>query len=378
MRFRHLSTAALGASLLLQGCGTAAEPEDLDALPDEVVALGKGDGAGSVKLTEILTAKNGLRIPRDLAFNPLRPDELWVLNDGDESVVIAHDTTQESRRSERRKDAYALHFMARPAALAFGGEETTFGRPGTFATCGESRNTYGDQAEPNDFMGPTLWSSDLSVFARYNPRGLGAHLDMLHNSPLCMGIAHETGNAYWAFGGLDGALFRYDFQVDDGIGNDDHSDGTVEQYATGELAYVEGVPSHVAYRSTDKSVYVADTGHSRIVKFDRRGAKRAQVLETMEPMARAELYAGGTLKEIVPASSGHLELPSGLEIKGKVLYVSDTANSRISAFSLTGRLLKRIETKLPAGSLAGMAFGPEGKLYVVDMKKSRVLRVDPQ
>ena len=44
------------------------------------------------------------------------------------------------------------------------------------------------------------------------------HYDMLHESPLCMGIAHDPevatpfGNVYWAFDGLNGTLMRYDFQ----------------------------------------------------------------------------------------------------------------------------------------------------------------------
>src|SRR5690606_35478965 len=120
----------------------------------------------------------------------------------------------------------------------------SFGLPGTFGTCQESRNTYNGMAPPNDFMGPTLWSSDLTVFAKMNPNGLGSHLDMLHNSPLCIGIAHESANRYWVVNGTTGGIDRYDFAVDDGIGNDDHSDGLTWRYAAGTMKRVEGVPSH--------------------------------------------------------------------------------------------------------------------------------------
>src|SRR5205823_1631039 len=109
-----------------------------------------------------------LKVPRALAFNPMRPDELWITNYGDDSMVIVHATTSDSsRKSERRKDGYALHFMAKPSSIAFGQNHTSsrVGKPGTFATCQESRNTYDDTQPPNDFMGPTLWSSDLSIFA---------------------------------------------------------------------------------------------------------------------------------------------------------------------------------------------------------------------
>jgi sugar lactone lactonase YvrE len=36
-----------------------------------------------------------------------------------------------------------------------------------------------------------------------------------------------------------------------------------------------------------------------------------------------------------------------------------------------------LDTGLPAGSLSGMAFGPDKKLYFVDVLGGRVLRVDP-
>lgn len=38
--------------------------------------------------------------------------------------------------------------------------------------------------------------------------------------------------------------------------------------------------------------------------------------------------------------------------------------------------MNQLETGLEPGSIAGMAFGPHGKLHFVDKKTSRVLRVD--
>ena len=62
------------------------------------------------------------------------------------------------------------------------------------------------------------------------------HTDMLHESPLCMGIAHDhaavsrgpqggTGyrNVYWAFDGGHRQLVRFDFESDHGPGSIDHS-----------------------------------------------------------------------------------------------------------------------------------------------------------
>src|SRR5688572_22561559 len=56
--------------------------------------LGSGDHtAASVTLTEIAGPSSGLRRPRDLAFNPRRPDELWAVNYDDNSVVVVTDAS---------------------------------------------------------------------------------------------------------------------------------------------------------------------------------------------------------------------------------------------------------------------------------------------
>ena len=38
---------------------------------------------------------------------------------------------------------------------------------------------------------------------------------------------------------------------------------------------------------------------------------------------------------------------------------------------------KVLKLGLPAGSLAGFTFGPDGKIYLVDLVSSRVYRLDP-
>ena len=336
-----------------------------------------GPQDGNVTLTVIASAANGLRTPRDLAFNPRRPDELWVVNRADDSVVIVTDASTDGRTHARRKDAFALHFMDETASIAFGGDETTIGLPGTFGTCGESRNTYDHTAHANDFMGPALWSSDLSVFAMKDPEGLGSHLDMLHHSPLCVGIAHETANIYWAVGGRDQAIYRYDFALDHQVGRDDHSDGSVWEYAKGQISYVPDVPSHLQYDPTDGAVYVADTGNARVIKLDTSTAVQQTRLSMTERIKYAWSWSDATVTDIVPGDSGELVHPSGLELHDGRLLVSDNATGRISAFAMNGALLHKLETGLAAGALAGMAVGPDRKLYFVDVIGNRVLRIDP-
>jgi len=335
--------------------------------------LGSGDRSpGSVTLTPIATATNGLKQPRDLAFNPMRPEELWVVSYDDDSMLIISGAPGDARTYEKRIDGYAQHFMEQVTSIDFGQDATTFGKPGTFGTCGESRNTYNGQAAMNDFTGPTLWSSDLTVFAKMNPNGLGSHLDMLHNTPLCMGIAHEDANKYWAFNGLAGSIERYDFAADDGIGNDNHGDGLTWQYAKGMVARVANVPSHLAWDAASSTLYIADTGNARIAKLDAlSGTAGARVPTHETPI---QVMDGAMLETVV---DGDVQKPSGLELHDGLLYVTDNAASRILAFDLDGVLVNYLDTGIAGGALGGMNFGPDGKIYFVDMLGNRVLRIDP-
>jgi hypothetical protein len=352
---------------LAAGCG--GESTDSRGAPE----IGTGDHTPeSVTFTVIASGADGLNAPRDLAFNPRRPAELWVVNHDDHSVVIVFDAPSDTRSSEKRIDGYAIHFMEYVTAIAFGGDETTFGIPGTFATCGESRNTYNGLAPGNDFMGPVLWSSDLSIFAVQNPHGLGSHLDMLHNTPLCMGIAHEDENRYWVFAGLTGAIERYDFVEDDGIGNDDHDDGLTWRYAPGQFARVEGVPSGIEYDAAEAAVYVADTGNRRIARLDALSGTEGSLIH--RPETPVQMMEGAVVDDLV---TDGLEAPSGLVLRDGVLFVSDNATSRLLAYDLEGELLNHLDTGLPGGSLGGLTFGPDGRLYLVDVAGDRVLRLDP-
>ncbi len=231
----------------------------------------------------------------------------------------------------------------------------------SFGTCGESRNEMKGCVDwkngkwkpstPLDFQGPTLWSADPAVFAQKNevadehlaksfcsgsgnpeeckrnymdpicpdnnpackpgekgkPFTLGSHLDMLHESPMCMGIAWEQNNAYWVFDGCGGAQFensrhvvdghgenfnlqnelngiaaesdpvrkdcktngdivRFDFRVDHGAGFDDHCDGIIERYAIGQVKRVENVSSHMLMWKGN--LFIADSGNGRIARLN--------------------------------------------------------------------------------------------------------------
>jgi hypothetical protein len=333
--------------------GPADVPSSGGPAPIEVQApaLGTGDKtAESVTLTEIATASDRLRRPTALAFNPWRSGELWITNEEDNSMIIVFDAPTEARTSERRREAAMDHFLHKPMGIAFGAEETTFGSKGTFATCGESRNEMGGgDGAGNNFMGPALWTSDLSVFAKKNPIGLGSH--------------------------IDSTVHRYDFKDDHDVGMDDHSDGEIRWYGKGKFKRLENVPSHLAYRAADKKLFVADTGNSRIALLDTRSGKEAENGRNPDRLAVNIVMDDAKITDFVSAESGLVTHPSGMLLKDDLLYVADYENGRISAFNAAGEVVNYLDTGL-AQSIGGLAMGPDDKLYFVDMKESRVLRID--
>jgi DNA-binding beta-propeller fold protein YncE len=301
------------------------------------------------------------RMPTDLAFHPDRTNELWVVNRKDDSVITIKNPGAPDAEAQRRHDPNAMHFMHLPPAIAFGAGDT-------FGTCGD-----GDGG--NNFMGPALFSADPAVFAKATPDGLGSHLDMLHSTSFCKGIAHVEANVFWVFGGLKKSLDKYDFQSDHGPGNDDHADGEVYRYVTGQVLGVTDVPSHIFYNAEDKQLYVADTGHKRIVKLDTTSGTLGKTFSGLETIKARKYMDGATLTELVPP--GTLEVPSGIEVQDGLVFVTDNATSKFYAFDPQGQIVRTLDTGLPAGSLAGFTFGPDGRIYFVDMISGRVYRIDP-
>lgn len=332
------------------------------------------------------------RVATDLDFNPARPGELWAVMrpvyDGtpctstikqgctslESSVVIITDATGPAPTSVWKKDTNAWHFMRRATSIAFG--------PGdTFATCGEAR-TGNFEDDVVDYMGPTLWSSDPDIFAKnhstppgYNFVPNGSHLDMLHGTPDCMGIAHDKDNVYWCFNGQSGAIDRYDFMAPHPPGGDDHSDGTLHRYVDGQLGRVPEVMSHVELDKETRLLYVADTGNKRVVVLDTNTGTEAADLFIQDAFFVKKRMDGASLTEIVPP--GQLEAPSGIALADGVLFVSDHATGKIHAFSRDGQPVRTLDTGLPPNTLAGIALGPDQKLYLVDMATSRVRRIEP-
>jgi DNA-binding beta-propeller fold protein YncE len=296
------------------------------------------------------------RQPIDLDFNPMSPKEIWVVNYADDSVTIISGAT-----AKNVLDPAAGHFMHRPPALSFGAGQT-------WASCGDGDNG-------NGFMGPSLFSSDPAIFGKATPNGLGSHLDMLHLTSFCRGIAHESANIYWAFNAELHAIDRYDFHKDHGPGNDDHSDGTAYRYGAGLVSGLDGAPSHLAYDAAEKMLYIADTGHGRVISLDTTSGTLKAPLRTMEPMAEAAVMKDEKFYMVVPP--GTVKAPSGLALAKDALFVSDASSGKIYAFSRTGQPIRTLDTGLPAGSVAGLRVGPDGRIYFADRRGARIVRIDP-
>lgn len=335
----------------------ATVPESLG--PEDVPELGG-------TFTVMGTSADGLDTPRDLAFHPTR-DELWTVNRDTDATVIYFNPGTGTQTSQELVDGFAEHFMEEVSSIAFG-------QPGFFGTCGESHNEYNGQLPGgNDFMGPALWSDDLDVYAQPSGTELGSHLDMLHESPLCMGIAWDTANVYWVFDGHNGNLVRYDFAQDHGPGLDDHSDGKVRRFTDIELTRAPDVISDMVLDHTTGILYIAETATGRILWVDTTtGESVGPLQEEMEPLAEYTEWQGA--KNGVFARG--LDAPSGLHLEGNRLFVTEHARSAVTVFDVAKEeAIGRLET--PATWIMGVAVGPDGKIWYVDAAKNELVRIDP-
>lgn len=328
-------------------------------------------GDGSATLTIVGTMKDGLSVPRDLKFDPSHPEQLWVADEALNGIVLFTNPGQPGQTAEVRVDFFAQHFMDKVSSISFGaGNE--------FASCQESHDEWNDQPQqPDNFMGPTLWLADLDIFAKvhqaYPGDGKeGSHIDMLHESPLCMGIAWDRDNVYWAFDGEHGNLVRYDFQMDHGPGGSDHSDGIVRRYVDATVVRVPEVPSHMALDHATGMLYVADTGNGRVMKLDTAsGTNTGAIPPPSETLAEYSQMQSASWTQLVAG----LSAPSGVAVKDGRVFVSDWATGDVKAFTTSGDLLGTLATGHMG--IMGITFGPDGKLWFADGKAQVIVRVDP-
>jgi len=389
------SGGAEGSSTDSEGAGIHTEASNGKQSHTTGVIAARGDSSSGRSATfvdqfgseftefKIADTNDKLATPRDLEFHPdpVRDDELWVVNRATDSMTIIHETGTPQQWSENRVDAYANHFMEEVSAIAFGADHHEFDYQ--FATAQDTRNTYDGQAAPNNFMGPTLWPSSLSHFVveHQNDQYLGSHIDMNHESPNGMGIAHDSGNAFWYFDGYYGNLVYYDFAIDHDTGMDDHSDAVVRRYSDVTLTRQVNVPSHMVVDKSNGILYIADTGAGRIVwvNTDDPTTSSTNIMNDnsrLEPLAE---YSRVTGVEWGVLATG-LTRPSGIAIDGDTLLASTNGDGIVTAWALSsdGKGATKLDSiQTTANSIMGIEVGPDNKLYYVDGSGNSVIRIDP-
>jgi DNA-binding beta-propeller fold protein YncE len=340
------------AFMLTTGCGLFGKKGEAADAGDVINGIAGlellGNGSGSVSSEDVVTDDEGLKAPRDVKINPDN-GEIWVVNRKDESVVIMDADGNDT------KFMGSAHFLARPVGLAFSPDNRTM------ATIHETDQPTQGAASPGDFMGPTMWDSDPSKTPIESQAfDHAGHLDMLHNSPLGMGIAAEKNNVYWVFDGAHSSLTRYNFKNDHGYGGADHSDAVTQRFVEGEVAMVDGVPSNMVF--LDDELYVADPGNGRVAVLDTTTGSRGS---TVSPN-----YDGGEQYAMDDADIStlvdDLDLPSGLAIHDNVIYVADNGTGTIYGYDLDGNLLDQATVDVSDGGLMGIDIDADGNLYYVD------------
>ena len=317
-----------------------------------LIGVGLISNQVNAQATVIATGNDGLSRPTDLAFNPNAPDQLWTVNAGINGTVMLMNPGTDRQSVDKRVDNYASHFMSKVSSIAFG--DDTFQGEMTFATCQDSRGN-------EDFMGPTLWPASLEIYARVNQNNglLGSHLDMLHQSPLCMGIAHDHDNVYWVADGKNAQIVRYDFQNDHGPGHDDHSDGIIRRFPEATFKRVAAIPSHLFLDKATGWLYVADTGAGRVYRLDTHsGSFSGRLTASNEPLAEFSEWRGATIEVLAEG----LAQPTGLTLADGQLFIANYVTGDIIVYDVANRTnVDTIHTGAPG--ISGLTRTPDGRLW---------------
>ena len=328
-------------------------------------------------VTTIAGPQDGIKDPIDLDFNrtPLHWRDLWVVTAESRgyATAIIHNATTKRPTVQVQKDSRASQFMRRTMGIAMGSN-------GSFGTAQNGEPGDGDQNYM--FMGPTLWSSDTAVFAsRYqsDDKKLASHLDMLHQNPWCLGIAHDTANIYWVLDAKYPGVSRYDFRDPHEVGGTDHRDGIIRRYVETSITPAQrGRPAHVALDKVSGLLYYVDPGAAKVHRLDTRSGSVKDVLK-MPPASEenlAEFTSVVDTKIETVISTGLVE-PVGIEIVGNRLLVGDRATGLIHLYDVSTADVTALGTiPTDAKELLGIVVGPDQHIWFVDRALGRVCRLD--
>lgn len=322
---------------------------------------------GYTNIEEVANSSNLVTTPTDLDFHPiLSKNQLWIVNKRTEAIggstVIIDNPGETNQSSISKVDGNAWHFMSLPTGIAFS-------KNGNFATSTGVFDANHNGGQP--FTGPALWSGDLSIYAEPSG-GNGSHLDMLHQSPYCMGIASEKDNVFWVFDGYSNDIVRYDFVDDHGPGNSFHGDAIVHRYNDFSVAKDPNtkVVSHIV--CDDNWVYVVDYGSKSVFRIEQNTGSTGNTpsFGPFEPVVEYKYISGYNSEVLV--DSGLIE-PAGIDVIDDRMIVSDYANGEIIIYDISvvpSVELKRINTS--AQGIMGVKIGPDGRIWYVDYDANTV------
>ena len=317
----------------------------------------------------IVNSSDQISQPRDLDFHP--NGDLWVTNTGTEnsggSTVKVENPGVTGQTDLWEQDGNAWHFMSLPSGIAFSNN-------GNFAT---STSVLDANHQGNTFTGPTLWSSDPLIYAKPSG-GNGSHLDMLHESPHCMGICSQEENVFWVYDDYNKDIVRYDFAEDHGPGNSDHDDGEVLRYqGMGLSAINHTIVCHLVLDKDKKWLYFTDGSNQRVMRLDITTGNLGGTPSwgPQETLAEYQKVVGYTWEEVV--TTGLVE-PAGIDLIGNKLIVTDHSNGDIIFYdvsSIPATEIRRIQTNEPG--IMGTVIGPNGRIWYANASLNKVVKIEP-
>lgn len=327
-------------------------------------------------LTVVADADQDILVPRDLDFHPDRTrNELWVVNKdvfatGGSTVKFTNpgETDQDFLY---QRDPAARHFLSLPTGIAMGDNNCFSTSPGIW-------DANGNQSTTTPFTGITLWSADPAIYAQNLFGPLGSHLDMLHVTPRSQGIAHDRWNKYWVVDGHNQDVVMHDFKGDHGPGQDYHGNAIIHRYPQVSITRDPGehIVSHCVLDKHTGWLYVVDHGGQRVWRLDTRTGTLASGNPSWGPFesyVQYETMQNATAEVII---SGGLQQPSGIDVVGSTLLVSDHGSGEIILYDMANGFAERGRIAVGAGVM-GIKVGPDGRIWFVNATSSTLTRIDP-
>jgi hypothetical protein len=117
-----------------------------------------------------------------------------------------------------------------------------------------------------------------------------------------------------------------------------------------------------------------DSGNDRVLRLDITSGSATGTFSPYENIAESSIYSGYTSSVFV--SSGLTE-PSGIDIIGNRMIVSDHSTGEIIIYDIagiTGVELVRIQTG--SSGVMGVKVGPDGKIWYVNATTNQVVRLE--